>query len=38
MASLTYNLKKYLTFKTKKPAAIAKVISQKREKLCGFTK
>ena len=38
MASLTYNLKKYLRFIVKKPSILAQVISLKQGKNCVFVK
>jgi hypothetical protein len=38
MASLTYNLKKYLRFITKKPSILAQVISLKQGKCFAFSK
>ncbi len=38
MASLTYNLKKYLRFTIKKPSILAQVISLKQGKNCSFVK
>ena len=38
MASLTYNLKKYLRFITKKPSVLAQVLSLKQGKCFAFSK
>ena len=38
MASLTYNLKKYLRFITKKPSVLAQVLSLKQGKNFAFVK
>ena len=38
MASLTYNLKKYLRFITKKPSILAQVLSLKQGKNFAFSK